>query len=271
MSSIISSVCNISITHVHHFTLTQVHFYKSCFIRPNQLSFLASHLPSSSKKCDFEQTEERLLFWLFTWHSSPSSQIHCNVQKHMNNCGNYTRIQLMSHYMKLWERAVGARLRWEVTMSEQQVASCWERAPQMWGLIWECWWRRLEEVRRIFTLSLWIRGSRWLAADRGAVLDMQDMYEDSLDTDCSLRLHSGLEKSCVSLGQQFRKLCAHYIQVIFSCCILNKNVFMLIDEFSQLKAISTMFMRSQTFSWFLCYTNTILIRRLSCWQPLTWF
>ena len=39
-----------------------------------------------------------------------------NVQ----SCSNYRGIKLISHTMKLWERVVEARLRREVTISEQQ-------------------------------------------------------------------------------------------------------------------------------------------------------
>ena len=39
-----------------------------------------------------------------------------NVQ----SCSNYRGIKLISHTMKLWERVVEARLRHEVTISEQQ-------------------------------------------------------------------------------------------------------------------------------------------------------
>lgn len=36
------------------------------------------------------------------------------------NCSNYRRIELIRHTIKLWERAVEAKLRREVTISEQQ-------------------------------------------------------------------------------------------------------------------------------------------------------
>lgn len=38
----------------------------------------------------------------------------------MQNCGNYRRIKLMSHMLKLWERAVEGGFRTEVSMCEQQ-------------------------------------------------------------------------------------------------------------------------------------------------------
>ncbi|KAF7663482.1 hypothetical protein LDENG_00210270 [Lucifuga dentata] len=38
----------------------------------------------------------------------------------VQSCGNYRGIKLMSHTMKLWERVVEARLRAEVSISEQQ-------------------------------------------------------------------------------------------------------------------------------------------------------
>ena len=38
----------------------------------------------------------------------------------VQSCSNYRGIKLISHTMKLWERVVEARLRCEVTISEQQ-------------------------------------------------------------------------------------------------------------------------------------------------------
>ena len=38
----------------------------------------------------------------------------------IKECGNYRRIKLMSHTMKLWERVIEARIRKEVTIAEQQ-------------------------------------------------------------------------------------------------------------------------------------------------------
>ena len=38
----------------------------------------------------------------------------------VQSCSNYRGIKLISHTMKLWERVVEARLRREVTISEQQ-------------------------------------------------------------------------------------------------------------------------------------------------------
>ena len=38
----------------------------------------------------------------------------------IKECGNYRRIKLMSHIMKLWERVIEARIRKEVTIAEQQ-------------------------------------------------------------------------------------------------------------------------------------------------------
>ena len=35
-------------------------------------------------------------------------------------CGNYQRVKLMSHSMKLWERVIEARIRKEVMIAEQQ-------------------------------------------------------------------------------------------------------------------------------------------------------
>lgn len=34
-------------------------------------------------------------------------------------------------------------------------ASCWERFRQTWRLLWECWWRNTEQVRRSLAVSLW--------------------------------------------------------------------------------------------------------------------
>ena len=39
----------------------------------------------------------------------------------VQSCSNYRGIKLISHVMKLWERVVGARLKREVTISEQAV------------------------------------------------------------------------------------------------------------------------------------------------------
>ena len=41
----------------------------------------------------------------------------------MQSCSNYRGIKLISHTMKLWVRVVEARLRREVTISEQQYGS----------------------------------------------------------------------------------------------------------------------------------------------------
>ena len=36
----------------------------------------------------------------------------------IKECGNYRRIKLMSHLMKLWESVIEARIRKEVTIAE---------------------------------------------------------------------------------------------------------------------------------------------------------
>ena len=38
----------------------------------------------------------------------------------VKECGNYRRIKIMSHAMKLWERIIVLRIRYEVTIAEQQ-------------------------------------------------------------------------------------------------------------------------------------------------------
>ena len=41
-------------------------------------------------------------------------------KEHVQSCGNYRGIKVMSHTMKLWEIVVEARLRTEVSVCEQQ-------------------------------------------------------------------------------------------------------------------------------------------------------
>ena len=47
----------------------------------------------------------------------------------IKQCGNYRKIKLMSHSIKLWERVIEARIRKEVTIGEQQFGSCQEGVP----------------------------------------------------------------------------------------------------------------------------------------------
>ena len=41
-----------------------------------------------------------------------------NGKGYIKECGNYRGIKLMSHFMKLWERVIEARIRKEVTIGE---------------------------------------------------------------------------------------------------------------------------------------------------------
>lgn len=54
----------------------------------------------------------------------------------VQRCSNYREIKLMSHTLKIWDRAAEARLRKEVRISEQQHRSlCRERALQIQCLL----------------------------------------------------------------------------------------------------------------------------------------
>ena len=44
----------------------------------------------------------------------------CKRKGGIKGCGNYRRIKLISHTIKLWERTIEARIRKEVTIAEQQ-------------------------------------------------------------------------------------------------------------------------------------------------------
>ncbi len=70
-------------------------------------------------------------------------------------CNNYRGIKWMSHFMKLWERVVEARLREMVTIRENQFGLDQECQQQSQSLHCGKYKRSVEKRTKIYTWSLW--------------------------------------------------------------------------------------------------------------------
>ena len=80
----------------------------------------------------------------------------------IRECGNYRRIKLMSHAMKLWESVIESRIRKEVTITEQQFGFMPGRST----------------ADAIFCLKMWLE--KWTERQKAvhcAFIDLKKAYD----------------------------------------------------------------------------------------------